>query len=402
MKKLTVNAYFCVLAGFLLVSCSYISWVHHIESIATTLSVDFASAVLAYLFQGLGVLIFSLLILTKVKAVFSGFFISAIHFVYYLTLMPALYSKTITGTHLYGFVMSIMSGMILAFYLYVLTFQGEGKRRGLIFGGGFATAILLIRLLSLVPENFLLTTPMSMFLYAGVTFLATFFTVRCFGKDGELADRDVLFGPLEHKSIFIPAIVFIFLFSLIRTLGISALIANPEDLFARKYNMISCAIGLVATGYLYDKNKKLGSALAMVSLITPFLLLLDKNSIIPGAIPMALDSLFFGVFSIYRILFFSDISASRKIPPVLFAMGLVFGRFGDAFGNWLGLIQRENRRFAFVIYGILLIITILFFVYMLIRIFAKRGEAKAEEAKEEEAKEEEAKAEKAKEEEAKA
>ena len=160
-------------AGFVVLGL-YLSWVYHLAEISSTWSGQIVSGVVGYTFQAAGVLSCTMLLKKRKKADFSAFAIGFTFFLVFLPIIPALFSKTITGTFLYGFIMNLFLGIVMGFNLYTLTFIGNKKHRGVIFAIGYSLALLLIFAVSYFPENALMRSTVALVIYGTFLVLCAF------------------------------------------------------------------------------------------------------------------------------------------------------------------------------------------------------------------------------------
>lgn len=75
-----------------------------------------------------------------------------------------------------------------------------------------------------------------------------------------------------------------------------------------------------------------------------------------------LGYIFFGFFSVYRVVVFSDIAAQKPSLLYLAAFGLVSGRIGDSFGTYGGiLLSGKTIILLTVTSGLFILVVFLFF-----------------------------------------
>ena len=206
-----------------------------------------------------------------------------------------------------------------------------------------------------------------------------------------------------------------FLFSLEKNLGFNFPSADIAAGVNLELSRTVYATGLIAAGLISDRSRKSGAVCAFAALITPFIMLSLSGETISSTIFWGLDYFFYGFFSVYRILLFSDLAAGNlsghaaahadgpegsadlpqntdtyaglslsadrparstdttvstgtptaPCPLYLAALGLLYGRLGDAVGTLYSTGLRNRT-------ALLVIITTLFFalsVFVFFRLY---------------------------------
>lgn len=102
------------------------------------------------------------------------------------------------------------------------------------------------------------------------------------------------------------------------------------------------AFGLVVAGIVNDKNRKWGAVCCIAALIFPFIMLLLRSNLSSSLVLWILSYVFFGLFSAYRVIVFSDMAGKSPQYLYLAGLGLLFGRCGDVSGTVLGIFLKND------------------------------------------------------------
>ena len=95
-----------------------------------------------------------------------------------------------------------------------------------------------------------------------------------------------------------------------------------------------------------------------------FLALTLGNFPLAGSITWILGYLFFGFFSVYRVVVFSDFAKSQPSALYLAGFGLLFGRIGDSTSSMLGILLSPHTTLLIALSTVLFVTTVLvFFVF---------------------------------------
>ncbi|MBR3040468.1 MAG: hypothetical protein IKI20_07425 [Lachnospiraceae bacterium] len=143
-KKRSLNTFLlCFFSFFLTIAC-YQSWIFHMKELSSTWSLELLSSTTSYLFQALGVIIYMLFAYYVPDLTGSKLFITSVYAVLSLSLIPSMFSSTLTGTYFNGFIMNILVGAIWGMNLYGITFSTKTNLRFFVLGGGYVLAALSV------------------------------------------------------------------------------------------------------------------------------------------------------------------------------------------------------------------------------------------------------------------
>lgn len=103
------------------------------------------------------------------------------------------------------------------------------------------------------------------------------------------------------------------------------------------------AVGLIAAGYINDRDRRMGAVCCVAVLIFPFVGLALRYEVGVSVFLSIVSYIFYGFFSVYRVVLFADIASKRSSLMPLAVFGLMAGRVGDALGTFGGVMLGENQ-----------------------------------------------------------
>ena len=130
------------------------------------------------------------------------------------------------------------------------------------------------------------------------------------------------------------------------------------------------ALGLVAAGIINDKNRKLGAVSCIAALIFPFIMLILRSNLDSSLILWILSYVFFGLFSVYRVIVFSDMAEKSSQYLYLAGLGVLFGRCGDVAGTVLGIILKDDILPLVLVSSVAFVVTVFLFMLFAQKIYA--------------------------------
>ena len=414
LKKPSIFCFVLIFLSFFFSSSAYLSWLYHMMTMTSSdIQPDFFSMVLGYLFQAAGVLLFALMCRNRPKIAGKNIFIGTV-ILFTVCIVPAIYSNFLAGVLIFGLAMNMLCGILAGFYLYLFSRNVEKQKRGLVFGMGYGMSTIAAWLISMIgPDNFL-KTGYVMILYVVLAAALIYAGARIIRYDE--AKQEAGFGDMGGKRtteaagnaaggrignvlrifnrqengmaskeqgedagsgeavesgevpLFLEKtdrLVFlaVLLLSLVKNLGFGFPSVDIAAGNLLEFSRIFYAAGLVTAGFVSDKNRKYGAVCTVGALIIPFVMLSLVGESVPAAIFWSLDYLFFGFFSVYRVVVFSDLAESRKIWH-LGVLGLFSGRLGDAVGTGICLGLGNNRIILILTAAGLFVLTVFVFFQM--------------------------------------
>ena len=357
---------------FTMTSAAYLSWVRRMVALSYVAWADWFSLVLGYLCQAAGTGLF-LISLRKMrgKGEYGGtalrrrLNLSLVFFLF--VLIPALLSESIVSVVFFGSLLNLACGIIAGFYLYGIAGMPSGGRGGIVFGCGYAAAIVCTGVCSIPWGGALLKGRASCVFCAGLAALAAVLTGRlgifredasagfasAAGAEGAAVQNasqgtppassgpEGVTGQIPSAAFFL-ACAAVVLACAEKNLGYGFPSADIASGVSPELSRIFYAVGLVAAGFVNEKDRKNGFICTVASLALPFLMLSLSSEEVPAEVLWCVDYFFYGFFSIFRVLLFLDI-AGRTGRMEFAPVGLLAGRLGDAAGSAFCLLFSGNR-----------------------------------------------------------
>ena len=350
---------------FGLTSAAYLSWVYHLVPLAGSAVTDWFSMVLGYVLQAAGIALMAALL--RQKKDLGGFwaFGRAVA-VFGVVTVPALLSGVPAGALCFGLMMNLLCGVIAGFYLYALAVGvGEGHR-GIAFGGGYGLGTIGVGLLSLVGSGSFLNNRWVLLVYAALGALSMWMAGRLPLSEGQESSGGAR-EPLSRGEIVLAAGV-VALLSLVKNMGFSFPSVDIASGLRPELSRIFYAVGLAAAGFINDRDRRTGAVCTGAALAIPFIMLAMDGEPVPSFICWSLNYLFYGFFSVFRVVLFMDIAA-RQRDWSLALLGLLAGRMGDAAGTGLSLVLSDGRVLLIALTAGLFFFTVLLFFRMFRRLY---------------------------------
>ena len=321
-------------ACFTLTSEAWIQWHHHLMTVVPSSEADVIAMVAGYLLQACGMGAVALLV-RRGEGALSHLAMVAVVAGHFVCSVPAALGTSAAGTIAFGLLMSLICGGIAAFYLLALARHVPRERRGITFGAAYACSTVLTWLLSLAPRTSPLGVPGS--LVTGVVLSCVVVLLIMREPDpvpdapGEAPARSVPHVAIDGQLVASAGIAVLFM-SLVKNIGFGFPSSDIVAGVSVETSRLFYAVGLVVAGVVNDVRRPHGAILCLAALVTPFALLAASGESVPVTVLWAVDYLFYGFFSVYRVVLFADL-ASDGDRLQLAALGLMFGRVGDALGT---------------------------------------------------------------------
>lgn len=375
MDRRRTDISICLLIGlsFLWTGCGYLSWFYHLADFYTASSVDMLTEVIGYLFQAAGLVAFALHMKqrgpqsTRPVARSLGLLSLA------ALVMDALASMSPSGavSLIFGYAMNIIFGMIAGVYLTVLAEHASPSRMGIIFGAGYGIGSVGSYLLSL-PGGGFLSSPYVFIIYTLIIILTlplaahiTSASANEASSSGSALSISIPEPDSQSRSSFdflwIPGLTILFL-SCVKSGGFYFPTVDLAGYnVSLELSRAFYAAGLIAAGLINDKRRSAGAVLCVAALVFPFFTMIaGSHSNINYALWIG-SYIFFGFYSVYRVLLFVDISRSSSDLAWLACMGLMWGRLGDAAGAAIGIRLSREPIALITVMALLFVICIFMF-----------------------------------------
>ena len=402
LKRLEKDNLICMLwvsLCFALTSAIYLSWLDRLVRMGSSPAADWISMVAGYLMQAAGTGIVMFLLKRGRTDVLQTAFLSSV-LLLSAVMIPALITDSLLFVICSGLLINCLCGIIAGFYLYVISLRADERRRGIVFGFAYAAATLAVGLLAFIGMGSLLHGRLAIPLYLAISAGLLLMTRRAglFSSSGITApaESDLLkredTPPASSKIISITetpgnnsravsasvpllaACGMIILISALKNLGFGFPSEDIAGGLIPEISRIPYAAGLAAAGIAADKNRRNGMMCTVAALIIPFIMLGLTSEPLSSAFFWGLDYLFFGFFTVFRVVLFLDISA-RMRRPELAPLGLLTGRIGDAAGTAVCLLLSDSRT-VLILISMLLFFPAVFLLFNLYRKLYEPGEAR--------------------------
>jgi len=344
---------------FSLTSAAWISWEYNLMTLVKPDVSDIYTMVIGYLLQAAGAGLTVCALRSRPTLQPRKTALAALC-AFLLVMTPALLSKQVIAVIITGLLLNLLCGIIAGLYLYAAAVKTPAEKRGLVFGGGYGASTIFVFLLSLAGKGSFLRNGSVLFIYlllAGAAIWLSWMLLR--GVDTAADQSSSARQPLPRQTWMI-ALVCIFLMSLVKNMGFSFPSADFSAGISVELSRVFYALGLVIAGIVNDRSRKLGAVCTAAALAMPFAMLALADEKVPGLIFWGLDYLFFGFFSVYRVVLTMDMAEQTNLWH-LAPLGLLAGRLGDAAGTAL-CMGLGGERLALVLLTLaLFILTVLLF-----------------------------------------
>ena len=373
LKSADTRCMLWVALCFTLTSGVYLSWLDRLVSLLGAPGTDWSSMVAGYLLQAAGTGVVFLWLRKRLDGNHGRAFLAAVLLLIAVS-VPALITDSVFGVVVFGLLMNGLCGAISGFYLFGIGIRVRENRRSVVFGCGYAVAVVAVGLLALVGNGALLHG----------RFAPVFFVLVTAGLAGLTAAFRPLSpaeaGPssvstLDRRQV-LSALGVVLLISLVKNLGYGFPSSDIQTGIVPEISRIPYAAGLVAAGLISAKSRRNGMLCTVAALIIPFLMLGLTHEPVSGAIFWGLDYVFFAFFSVFRVVLFLDLaghSGHWELAP----LGLLAGRIGDAAGTAVYLALSGSRIVLIGITAALFIPA----VFLLFRLYENLYDLKAVQAR---------------------
>ena len=362
----------CLLIGlcFLWTGSSYLTWMYRIMDFYPDSAIDVLTEVIGYLFQILGLAVFSYLVKKKSDLILkkSSFLITIL--ADFCFMIPAAFATGSITVLIWGYVLNLFHGLVAGFYLTALVTMLPQQHRGTAFGIGYGMGSIGSWILSLIGTGNFLQSPYVLLVYAALVLctigLLLPMKVTSPAASKQPADAvDAKKAPLgaSSKHLLLLAVLTVFLLSTVKNMGFYFPTADlTNGGVSLEATRIFYAVGLVMAGFLNDKNRKYGAMLCLATLCFPFVMLFLRSDVTTSSILWVVAYVFFGFFAVYRVLVFADLAG--KAPDCLFlaGLGLLWGRAGDVLGGFIGMCLKGQELVLVLLVACLFFLTVLVFI----------------------------------------
>ena len=345
----------CVLIAlcFLYTGAGYLSWMYHLIDFFPASNVDVLTEVIGYLFQALGILIFS--IVTKKATKSSPISSIVILSIDLALIIVACLSPNAVLTLILGYLMNIAHGLVAGVYLTLLVTHVTQQKRALVFAIGYAVGTVLSHLISTIGSDNFLRDNRVLIIYAIITVLSIITVYLCCsqpqntellkvsGQNASTDATDTADAQSQSPKALLDSPVLLTLFTVfllcsVKNMGFYFPLSDVMgESISLEFTRVFYAVGLIIAGIINDRSRKWGSVCCIAPLVLPFAILALGSTLNSRGILWILSYLFFGFYTVYRVIVFADMAGKARELTYLAPLGLMVGRLGDAIGSELGI-----------------------------------------------------------------
>ena len=316
-------------------------------------NVDVLTEVIGYLFQALGILIFS--IVTKKATKSSSISSIVILSIDLALIIAACLSPNAVLTLILGYLMNIAHGLVAGVYLTLLVTHVTQQKRALVFAIGYAVGTVISHMISTIGSDNFLRDNRVLIIYAIITVLSIITVYLCCSQ---LQNTELLKASVQNDSkdatdtadahsqslkdlidspVFL-TILTVFLLCSVKNMGFYFPLSDVMGAsISLEFTRVFYAVGLIIAGIINDRSRKWGSVCCIAPLVLPFAMLAIGSTLNSRGILWILSYLFFGFYTVYRVIVFADMAGKARELTYLAPLGLMVGRLGDAIGSELGI-----------------------------------------------------------------
>ena len=360
MTKRSIFLYPAIVAiCFLYVGSVYMSQFYRLMDVIDGEKLDIITSCGNYLCQAAGIIFYmiGLKFAPKIfgsKKVFAGLLAAGSVFM----LLSQLSSNTniIIGA---GYAFNIHTGLCFGFYLSLFAAHACIKYAATLYGIAYAVGSLGTYLLSLPSDGEFLKTGTIAILY-GAFALVTVILVLLGDSLPEVEDKTT------DKPAVAQLSVIVVIMTVISVIGSGLYYSLPQAADVN-WNLIRCfyAAGLILTGIVMDKGRRIGEIVTAVSLVYPLIVIALIGEGVTGTVTMGLSYFFRGCLTIYYIISFTDFFAKERRMLYLAPLGLCLSRITEALISYI-VVRFHQSNLANII------ITALFFVPLIVMVIIRQ------------------------------
>lgn len=327
---------------FLWTGSAFISVLYRLLRYYEPTAVTFYTEVLYYLLQAAGIALFAAVLKTKPSLAGSrGFALFAIVSTA-LFMAAALLCDRGWLVMSCGLLMNLGIGMLSGVYLTRLSAGIPQQSRGRVFGFAYAIGSIGTWLLSLAEGGALLKGGRALYVFsamAAISAVLVRWLAPLTAENGQWQAGIVR----PDRRLLLLAFSVPLVCSVVNSLGYSFPAADISAVFDPVFTRIFYAVGLIAAGVVSDKNRRCGAICCFTALIFPFVSLALQDEAGISAFLSVLSYVFYGFFSVYRVVLFADLAEKNDACLFLAGFGLLGGRLGDAIGTFGGMMLAGDQ-----------------------------------------------------------
>ena len=374
----------CAIIGlsFLWTGCGYLSWMYRLTDFYDSSLVDIMTEVIGYLFQAAGILLFAVSEKRLLYNTLNRYSFPLLTITGLILCCLAVLSSSGPVALIFGYSMNLVFGMIGAYYLTLLSSFVEPGRAGIVFGSSYAISSIISYFLSLIERGSFLKDMRVLLVYVLISGISVI-VVR--ELRNHLQSRIVRYEaeidipkakPGYSRSTVLFAGITVMLLSCVKGAGFFFPSSDMTGhLISLEFSRAFYAAGLVTAGLVNDRKRSAGAILCIAALVFPFFSLAAGSDGSASYLMWILGYVFFGFYTVYRVLVFTDIAGKSPSTIYLAPMGLLWGRLGDASGSLLGILFVDNTIILVSLVAVLFVICIFMFFSLYHILYMKTGQA---------------------------
>jgi DNA-binding CsgD family transcriptional regulator len=346
--------------AFLWTGSAFISLAYRLMESYTSSQIDIYQVIVGYLLQVLGMAIFVLGVRSYPRIFMKRLFFAAVMVMEAVIITAGILSSSAPVSLFFSFSMNLLHGVVAGCYLIQLSAFIPQQYRGRVFGFGYAIGSVGSWLLSLPFGGTFLKMDGIVIVYLILISLTILLNSKV--EYGQLIIEDASpQGSFDTKSLVLMFMVLVLL-SLAKTVGFYFPASDISGVINLEFSRAFYALGLVAAGIINDKNRRYGAICSVAALVFSFISFALEGKTAYTLAIWILGYIFFGFFSVYRVVVFSDIAAKKSSLLPLAVCGLMAGRIGDAFGTLAGMLLSGNTIPLLVVTsGLFILVVFMFF-----------------------------------------
>ncbi len=323
----------------------------------------------AYLAQGAGMALFMLLYRAFGRLSARRAFQAALFLLEVPVIMVSVLVRDATLLMIMIVILNIIVGLHTGFTFTLAAAHAPSSRLGLCYGLSYAFGAFGTWLISVINGG-IMTSPRILFadilLIALIVFAIFMYKDACEdSKEAGAALPQTSKNPVDNRKVIILLCLVIALMAPISGIGTNN---NLYVEYCRELDLLAqrsfYAVGLIAAGLIFDKNRTVGGICAMASLIYPFVLLLiyRESGLVKPVV--GLSYVILGFFAVYRAASFMSLAAERKRLQ-LASLGLAVARVFEAVTVLLVVEMNFDEMTSVIIMSVLYIPLMILFLLML-------------------------------------
>ncbi|MBO7402657.1 MAG: hypothetical protein J6U10_06675 [Lachnospiraceae bacterium] len=329
----------------------------------------------AYLAQGLGLALFILLYRTKSRLSARRMFQAALFLIEIPVIMVSILVPNKALLLVMIIILNIIVGLHTGFTFTLAAAQAPTSRLGLCYGLAYAVGAFGTWLISVINGGVMTSRHI---LYADILLIALIiFAIMMYRdaftgeqKNGAKAETDTsgapgVSGSPAGRRIIILLCLVIAIMAPISSIGTNN---NLYVEYCRELDLLAqrsfYAVGLIAAGLVFDRNRTVSGICSVVSLIYPIVLIMIYRESGLVKLVVGLSYVILGFFAVYRASSFMTFAAESK-KLYLAPLGLAIARAFEAAAVLLLIEMNIDEMTSVILMSVLFIPLIILFFVML-------------------------------------